>query len=61
MWKSHFIVVTKGIVFHSPCGNSCGKNSLPVEIIASHKVFHISTGTFLAALWKCGKLGIKYM
>jgi hypothetical protein len=25
MWKSRFIVVTKGIVFHSPCEKDCGK------------------------------------
>jgi hypothetical protein len=31
MWKSAFTDVTKGFVFHSPCGKSCGNKSLPVE------------------------------
>ncbi len=55
MWKSHFIVDTKGIVFHNPCGNRCG-NLLPsVEIFLFHKVFHISTGPFFTypvEMWK---------
>lgn len=55
MWKTHFTVDSKGIVFHNPCGNHCGKLSSPVEIMSSDKVFHISTGTFLAypvEMWK---------
>jgi hypothetical protein len=56
MWKSHFIVDSKGIVFHRGCGKRCGKKRPSVENPASTKVFHISTGTFFDTLWKCGKL-----
>jgi hypothetical protein len=55
MWKSHFIVLAKGIVFHSPCGNRCGKLSPTVEICSFGKVFHISTGHFITGpveMWK---------
>lgn len=55
MWKSRFTVVTKGIVFHNPCGNSCGKLSPAVENFPFYKVFHISTGHFVAypvEMWK---------
>jgi hypothetical protein len=55
MWKSHFIVDTKGIVFHRGCGNRCGKPSVPVEKFSVLKVFHISTGHFIAMpveMWK---------
>jgi hypothetical protein len=61
MWKSHFIVENKRIVFHSPCGNRCGNLFHSVEKTAPHKVFHISTGCLLQSLWKCGKLEVKYM
>jgi hypothetical protein len=55
MWKSHFIVDSKGIVFHRGCGNRCGKPSAPVEKFSILKVFHISTGTIIAMpveMWK---------
>jgi hypothetical protein len=55
MWKTHFIVVSKRDVFHSPCGKHCGKLSASVENSAPHKVFHISTGTILRGpveMWK---------
>jgi hypothetical protein len=59
MWKSHFTVATKRIVFHTPCGNRCGKLRSSVEIKTGRQVFHISTGTFFFTLWKCGKLEVK--
>jgi hypothetical protein len=43
MWKSHFTVESKRIVFHNPCGNRCGKLFHSVEKAISQKVFHIST------------------
>ena len=55
MWKTHFIVVVKGIVFHSPCGYRCGKLWSPVENSAFDKVFHISTAPFFTGpveMWK---------
>ena len=55
MWKTHFIVVTKGIVFHSPCGYRCGKILSPVENSQVNKVFHISTAPFFTGpveMWK---------
>jgi hypothetical protein len=55
MWKTHFIVVAKGIVFHSPCGNGCGKLFSTVEISAFVKVFHISTAPLIIGpveMWK---------
>jgi hypothetical protein len=61
MWKSHFIVDSKGIVFHRGCGNRCGKNQPIVEISCSTKVFHISTGSFFDTLWKCGKVQVKLL
>jgi hypothetical protein len=61
MWKSHFTVESKRIVFHSPCGNHCGKLFHSVEKAISQKVFHISTALFFRSLWKCGKLEVKYM
>ena len=60
MWKSHFIVDSKGIIFHSPCGNRCGNLRPSVEKDSSSKVFHISTASFFDTLWKCGKVRIKY-
>jgi hypothetical protein len=59
MWKSHFIVDSKGIVFHRGCGNRCGKKRPSVENPSPEKVFHISTGTFFDTLWKCGKVQTK--
>jgi hypothetical protein len=59
MWKSHFIVDSKGIVFHRGCGNRCGKKWLTVENQAPTKVFHISTAPFFDTLWKCGKVRLK--
>src|SRR5437764_15072104 len=61
MWKSHFIVESKRIVFHSPCGNRCGKLFRSVEKVFAQKVFHISTALFFNSLWKCGKLEVKYI
>ena len=55
MWKTHFIVVAKGIVFHSPCENHCGKLWSPVENSLPDKVFHISTGPLFTGpveMWK---------
>lgn len=55
MWKTHFIVDSKGIVFHSPCGNRCGKLRPSVENSTPDKVFHISTGSFFphpVEMWK---------
>jgi hypothetical protein len=55
MWKSHFIVVTKGIVFHRGCGKRCGKLWRTVEKVDFTKVFHISTGSIVAMpveMWK---------
>ena len=44
MWKSHFTVETKGIVFHKGCENLCGNPDYSVGIFSVQKVFHISTG-----------------
>ena len=55
MWKSHFIVVSKGIVFHRGCGNRCGKLCPSVEKVILAKVFHISTAPIIAMpveMWK---------
>ncbi len=55
MWKSRFIVVIKGIVFHRGCGNCCGKSRPSVENHPSRKVFHISTAPFFThpvEMWK---------
>jgi hypothetical protein len=55
MWKSHFTVESKGIVFHRGCGNRCGNLSRSVEINAPGKVFHISTAPFSTLpveMWK---------
>jgi hypothetical protein len=55
MWKSHFTVAGKGIVFHKGCGNRCGKIRLPVEIKAPRRVFHFSTAPFSTGpveMWK---------
>jgi hypothetical protein len=60
MWKSHFIVDIKGIVFHRGCGNRCGKKRPVVENSSAAKVFHISTGPFFDTLWKCGKVRFKF-
>ena len=46
MWKSHFTVDTKGIVFHNGCENLCGNLCRSVGIFSLKKVFHISTGYF---------------
>ena len=43
MWKSHFIVESKRIVFHNPCGKHCGNLFRSVEKVLLKKVFHIST------------------
>ena len=59
MWKSHFSVDAKEIVFHRGCENLCGKLHQPVGKILADKVFHISTGRFLLDLLKCGKLELK--
>ncbi len=40
MWKTHFIVESKGIVFHSPCGKRCGKLTSSVDNFSFAKVFH---------------------
>jgi hypothetical protein len=61
MWKSHFIVDIKGIVFHRGCGNHCGKKRPVVEKPPAAKVFHISTGPFFDTLWKCGKVHFKFV
>jgi hypothetical protein len=55
MWKSHFIVLSKRIVFHNPCGNRCGKLLPSVEIQSFSKVFHISTAPRIIGpveMWK---------
>jgi hypothetical protein len=55
MWKSGFTVDTKGIVFHTPCGNRCGKLPSFVEKNSERRVFHISTGPFRdlpVEMWK---------
>jgi hypothetical protein len=55
MWKSHFIVAGKGIIFHSPCGNRCGNHLMIVEKKSFDKVFHISTGPYFKGpveMWK---------
>jgi hypothetical protein len=55
MWKTHFIVDSKGIVFHSPCGKRCGNLRPLVEKLELSKVFHISTGANIAMpveMWK---------
>jgi hypothetical protein len=55
MWKTHFIVVSKRIVFHNPCGNHCGKLFHSVEKLLSKKVFHISTAPIIVTpveMWK---------
>jgi hypothetical protein len=61
MWKTHFIVVAKRVVFHSPCGNRCGNLGSNVENFFRSKVFHISTAPIVASLWKCGKLEVKLL
>ncbi len=55
MWKSRFIVVTKGIVFHRGCGNRCGKSRPPVENKKFSTGFKFSTGIIVAMpveMWK---------
>ena len=55
MWKSHFTVDVKGIVFHNRCGKDCGNLFSNVEKNLLHKVFHISTGVVLSdpvEMWK---------
>ena len=48
MWKTHFIVDTKGIVFHSPCGKRCGKLFQPVDKKKFSTDFEFSTGVNFA-------------
>ena len=63
MWKSHFIVESKGIVFHRGCGNRCGKQRASVEKFSILKVFHISTGHFIAMpveMWKTRSYTLEY-
>jgi hypothetical protein len=55
MWKSRFIVDIKGIVFHNPCGNPCGKLCFPVENKKFSTDFEFSTGVIVAMpveMWK---------
>ena len=55
MWKSHFTVESKGIVFHRGCGNRCGNLSRPVEINLDLKVFlifHRPFSTLPVEMWK---------
>jgi hypothetical protein len=55
MWKTHFTVDVKRLIFHSPCGNNCGKPGLSVEKSADEKVFHISTAPisdYPVEMWK---------
>jgi hypothetical protein len=59
MWKSHFNVDGKGIVFHKGCGKHCGNLWSFVEIFPRDKFFHFSTGRIFSTLWKCGKLEAK--
>jgi hypothetical protein len=55
MWKSHFIVDTKGIVFHRGCGKRCGKLWSSVEKIKFSTDFEFSTAPIVAMpveMWK---------
>jgi len=45
MWKSHFTVETKGIVFHKGCENLCGNLQYSVGIFSVQKVFHTKSLT----------------
>jgi hypothetical protein len=44
MWKTDFTVAGKRFVFHTPCGNRCGKISPNCGKGFCEEVFHISTG-----------------
>lgn len=55
MWKSHFIVDTKGIVFHRGCGKGCGKLCSSVENFYFPQAKGFSTGSIVAMpveMWK---------
>jgi hypothetical protein len=56
MWKTHFTVVCKQLVFHTPCGKAVEKIGRLWKIMALNEVSHFSTRGFTEGLWKCGKL-----
>jgi hypothetical protein len=63
MWKTHFILLSKGVVFHRGCGKRCGKLSSPVDKNVPTPVFEFSTGSNVAMpveMWKTRSYLLEY-
>jgi len=56
MWKSHFIVDTKEIVFHRGVEIAVENNARLWKSFLFREFSTFPQGTLLRCLWKCGKL-----